>query len=286
MAAGKLVLSYNKNQRLKKKRVFRIKRVKPNYSSIKNLSKKVNQITRSIEQKMNRVEGNTNLGGTGVSAADFSNQIWAVNPTLTNQDPKAIVISQGDAQGKRSGNQITTKKNTFSFVAILNPNAGTNTAPKPLYLKVWVVGVRGGQYGTTAPDVANLIKSRFFNTGDSYQGFNDTLFDLIRPINKDVFTIHYTKTFKLGNSEYWISSGGTPTNYQHYANNDFRASIKFTVPLTKYTQKNIRYNDDDGSIFNTTNWLFFTLHNIDGTTIGTNDPVSIYYDHKYYYTDI
>lgn len=259
----------------------------PGVKGYSALSKKVNQILRSVEKKYARVEGTTNLCGTG--AADFDSQVFAVAPTTTTADPKAIVLVQGDGQANITGNKVTTQKNIFSFVATLKPwNASTNANPRPLYLTYWVVGLRGGAYATTVADVENLIKSRFFNTGNSYSGFSDSVLDQIRTVNDDVFMLHEKKTFKLGNASTFASGAGgaTPTSAQGYTNNDFDMIVKYDIDLTKYTPKTIRYNDNDASQFGVQKWVFFTMQNCDGSAISASLPVELWYNHSYMYTDM
>lgn len=260
---------------------------KASATSVIALNRKVNRLIRGVEVKETRNEGTTNLVGTG--NVNFDGQVFCINPTTTTADPKGIVVGLGDLEGQRVGNQISTKSNVFKFVAIIKPwNATTNPNPRPMYFKVWVISIRGGNYGTTHSDVSNLIKTRFFDTGNSYQGWSDTIMDTIKPVNEDVFNVHYVKTFKLGPATTMASGAGgaTPTSAQGYSNNDFRLSIKWSVPLTKYTAKTIRYNDTDGSSFNPTKWLFFTCHNADGSTIGTQVPIELYYNHHYRFTDM
>lgn len=273
-------------KRVTRAKIYR-KGKKANARAVVNLNKKVNRLIRGIETKELRVEATTDLVGTG--NASFKNQVFCIGPSTTVTDPKCIVIPAGDGEGNRDGNQITTKANFFKFVAILKPwNSSTNANPRPMYLKVWVVSVRGGAFATSWEDVSNLITTRFFDTGNSYAGFSDTVLDTLRPINEDVFRVNYVKTFKIGPSQTMASGAGgaTPTSAQGYTNNDFKLSVKWTVPLTKFTQKNVRYNDTDNYSFNNNKWLFFTMHNADGSTVGLQTPLQLYYNHTYRYTDM
>lgn len=272
-------------KRLVKRNIVRKYPKKSKYSVAK-LAQKVNKMSRAVEVKEARAEGLTDMVGTAV--ASFTGNVFCINPASTATDPKAIVINQGSGEGDRIGNQVTTKQNLFRFCAVLKPwHSTSNPNPRPMYLKAWVVSIRGGQYGTTLADATNLIKSRFFDTGNSYIGFGDNLFDTIRPVNEDVFTVHYTKVFKIGPAQTMASGGGgaTPTSAQGYTNNDFKLSVKWTIPLTKYTIKNIRYNDTDGSVFNPTKWLFFTMSNADGSAVGSSVPMEMFYNHVYRFTD-
>lgn len=264
------------------------KKEAPVKRKVDDIARKVNRIIRSIEKKYARVEGTTSLVST--SNASFDGQIFAVAPTLTGIDPKAIVLAQGDGEANMTGNQVTTQKNIFSFVATLNPwNASSNANPRPLYLTYWVVSVRGGVNATTLADVENLIKTRFFNTGNSYIGFSDSVLDQIRTVNEDVFILHTKKTFKLGNANTYASGAGgaTPTSAQGYTNNDFSMIVKFEVDLTKYTPKTIRYNDTDtAGAFGNQKWIFFTMQNCDGSAIASAVPVELWYNHSYMYSDL
>jgi len=249
------------------------KRLPPAKKKLDDLAKKVNRIYRSIEVSYARQEGLVNLVGTGNGSLD--NQIWAVGPTTTNADPKAIVLARGPDEGQRIGNSVATRKNHFDFCAVLKPwNASTNANRRPLYLTAWVVSIRGGCYATTVVDVEGLITSWFFNSGTSYQGFSDSVLDQIRTVNEDVFTLHAKKTYKLGNASTFASGAGgaTPTSAQGYTNNDFSIVVKDRIDLTKFTPRTIRYNDGDTLSYNNQKWLFFTMSNCDGSAISLSLP--------------
>lgn len=292
MAAGKLVMVYNKKSRItqKKRRGRPPKKGQPTVKAVEKkvekVSKKLNKISSGIEKQIRRVEFSQSL--TGSTSTNFDGQIFVINPNLVSNDPKAIVIGKGTNEGTRTGNSVHTEYNSFKFIAYLKPqDATTNTNPHPIILKYWIVSVRGGTNAKTTLDLENLLKTRFFQAGsNAYQGINDTPFDLMRPINSDVFNIHEVKEYKLGNSEYWISSGGAPTNYQHYSNNDFKLYAADSINLTPYTSKNVKWNDDDTEIFNSQKWLFFTLNYLDGAPVGNNIPVEIFVDRTYKYTDM
>ena len=262
--------------------------VRRKYSSkrkVYNLAKRVKKIEKSAEVKIVRREAQTLLSSP--QSALLANQIWCVNPTVVGQDPKAQVITQGTGQANRVGNTVTTKSNSFKFTALLTPwNVSTNAYPSPMYLKYWIVSVRGGQTYTNQ-QVRDLLQSKFFQADNSYTGFSDSVMDNIRPVNKDVFYVHTTKTFKLGNATYMASGAGgaTPTSNQGFTNNDFKMSVTWTIPLTKFTTKNLKFNDTDSVIYNSTKWLFFTIAHADGTTIGANTPVQLYYNQIYKFTD-
>lgn len=268
-----------------KKKIYR-RGKKANAGAVVSLNRKVNKLMGQVETKIKRVEGSVNLCGPAGTLLD--QQIFSITPTTPITDPKGIDIQSGDDQDQRNGNKITTKANWLNFVLMLNPyEATTNLAPKPVVVKLWVVSVRGSQYGTTNVDVENLIKTRFFQANGSYTGFTDSVMDNIRQINNDVFNVHYTREFKLGNQYIQSSSSGTVNNNnQRYANNEFKMMYKYRLNLTKYTTKMVRYNDNDGSSFNRQKWVFFTISNADGTFMSDQLPVLMYYNRIYKYTDI
>lgn len=268
-----------------KKKIYR-RGKKANAGAVVALNRKVNKLVRSVETKFKRQEGSINLGGP--ANTNFDQQIWSITPCTTTTDPKCIDIQSGDGQDQRSGNKITTKANWLNFTLMLNPyEATTNLAPKPVIVKYWVVSVRGSQFGTTNVDVENLIKTRFFQANASYTGFSDSPMDNIREINKDVFIVHQTREFKLGNQYIQSSSSGTVNNNaQRYANNDFKMFYKFRLNLTKYTSKQVRYNDNDGSSFNKMKWVFFTVANADGTFVSDQLPVFMFWNRIYKFTDM
>lgn len=262
------------------------KKNKSLYKKVNFISKKLNKISAGIEKKEITNEGSFRMSGSGQTTLD--QQIFLVNPGTAAQDPKAIVIPQGDDEGKRQGNQITTHSNVLKFAAMLLPwHATTNPDPKPVILKYWVLSTRGGTLGNTIYDIELICQNKFFEYGASYIGFSDSVMDVLRMVNDDVLYVHETKEFKLGAAYYMASGAGgaTPTSNQGYTNNDFNYFVKWSIPLYKYTQKNLKWNDNDPQMYNKNKFVLFTIMNADGTAIGTRQPVEIYYSHNYKFTD-
>lgn len=250
------------------------------------ISKKLNKISSGIEVKEVTREGSFVMSGSGQTTLD--QQIFLINPGTAAQDPKAIVIGQGDDESKRQGNQITTSSNVLKFAAMLLPwHATTNPDPKPVILKYWVLSIRGGTLGNTIYDIELICQTKFFESGASYYGFSDSVMDILRMVNDEVLYVHETKEFKLGAAYYMASGAGgaTPTSNQGYTNNDFNYFVKWSIPLYKYTQKNIKWNDNDPQMYNRNKFVLFTIMNADGTAIGTRQPVELYYSHNYKFTD-
>lgn len=286
MAMGKLVKVYDKRTRLYKKKRGRPTGSKKKAPTIKQIDKKVNQIIRGIEKEDFRKEGQTNM--TGSTSSFLDEQIFSINPCTASIDTKGIVITKGDNEGQRQGNQVTTQRRYFKFCVTLNPwNSGTNPNPKPMILKAMIVSVRGGVIASTLTDIEGLLQSRFFDTGSGYTGFSDSPYDLLRPINNDVFTVHKSFEYRLGNATYMASGAGgaTPTSNQGFSNNFYNPMVMDTIDLTEYCHKNIKWNDDDTINYNSNKWLVFTLTNIDGTQIGSGQPAVLWYNNYYKYTD-
>jgi len=191
------------------------------------------------------------------------------------------IINQGTGQSSRVGNRIKTKKlvvkGTFST---FSQNASTNTNPKPVQVKIWIMYDKTNP--TSEPDPKGA--SDFFQLGGSSKGFSNDLTDLWAPVNTDRYRILTTRTFKLGNSEYPSNSGAG--NSQYYANNDFPLNHNFSINCTKYYPKSVRFNDNNA--LPTTRGLFMYIAYVaaDGQTLAADQLlVKLQYMQDYRYED-
>jgi len=191
------------------------------------------------------------------------------------------LIAQGVGQGDRIGNQIHITGMTFKGFISLNPTV--STANKPLYVKMFIGRLKNE---TLIPQQQQL--AALFQLGNTNVPPTNTLTDINRYVNKNLFTIYATRLFKLGNLQ---SFDGT----NNITNNDFKMTKFFRVSLTKHIGLLKYSNSYDGLPTNqpTNNkacFVWFVMGNYDGTEViyeddVANAPIQISYDLEYKYKD-
>lgn len=164
-------------------------------------------------------------------------------------DPTSLVIPPGTGQGNRLGNEISTKKLVFKGTLTPLPYDSTfNAAPQPVQVKMWIFYDKTDPVALPNPPAA----SDFFQNGNGSKGFQNDLVDMWSPVNTDRYRVFKSKVFKLG-AAMNSGSGGNPA-LQNSANNDFKYNCNFSINLTKYYTKRVKFND--GSTVPTTRGLF------------------------------
>jgi len=141
-------------------------------------------------------------------------------------------IGQGSGAGNRIGNQIKCKSCHFKAVFY----CGTPDSPAPAYFRIILVRLKRRYGNDTVPTVA-APSGLLQNGNTSIQPANE-LFDMYQYINKDVYTVIYSRIMKLS-----PASGGTAPALA--PNNDFKLSQMINVNLTKHIGT-IRYDDANG----------------------------------------
>lgn len=236
------------------------------------------QLARNVENKsVQSYIYARNLFGTPAASSDFLNNLVPLGPSASG-----VIINQGATSGTRIGNKIKTKKLMFKGTIVAFPfNASTNQSPKPLQVKLWIF------YDKSQPTVLPNPPTNgdFLQNGGTNKSFQDDLTDLWSPVNTDRYRVLTTRTFKLGNANY-LSNGTGYLAQNYFANNDFKYNANFSLDLTKYYPKMVKYND--ASTTPTTRGLFamFTVSAADGGPIGAVDiPAGVQWMQDYHYED-
>lgn len=207
----------------------------------------------------------------------LDNGVYLLNPTQNR-----IAISQGTGQGQRVGNSIRTKSSYLSGILYANQqNASYNVTPKP-YEVMFVIYKIIGQGNT-----ADVTLTGLFQNGNTQSTPTGTLQDLTMPINKDKYRIYYRKVFKIGPAE--NTGTGSSTGLQFYANNDYKRNQKFYIPLTKYMDKRMKFNDAEQNVRNDNLYLAILPLACDGTQGVAGNfaaPVNCIMTQTYNYTDV
>lgn len=187
-------------------------------------------ISRMAENKIANFRAARTL--RGYSVLDYSVTIVPCTPFTS-----FLSIPQGVAQDERVGNSIRVKKLKLSGVLRTLPyNLTTNVNPCPVYVKLLFM-TRKDSPMEIVSDLGDLLQ-----LGSASESPSTALTSLMRPFNKDEWTVHTTRTYKLGNSVYEGTSQSLMD--QSYANNDFRFNQFVSVDLTKYCVKNIKFDDN------------------------------------------
>lgn len=204
-----------------------------------------------------------------------------------NADYAAITIGNGPAN--RLGNQITTKYCKMRIVLYPAPYSVTNNpSPKPTIVKFWCLTPKDGYLSSS--EVATIFDTSFFQSGNSSSGYGLDMTDLVKASNKDVYTLHWTRTYKLGHA---VGSGngygaGNGINDSNFSNNDYKMNYILNFDFTKHMKKTFRYNDTQVTPQGKAMFLVVGIYNADGTAMSSSAvaPVDMYLQHDYGFTDM
>lgn len=212
-----------------------------------------------------------------------------VIPLSPNNDINPII--QGTNQEQRTGNSITTKYCKGRFVLYPNPySAINNVNAKPTIVKFWCVSAKDGYMSPSS--MSNIFDISMFQEGSTSTGYTSTLVDLISPINKDVLTLHWSRTYKLGHSTVYGNANATtsPGNVEaQWANNDYKMNHIINFDFTKHMKKTFTYNDNTAIPNGKNLFLLVGICYADGrpfSSASTELPVGMYYTIDYGYTDM
>ena len=144
--------------------------------------------------------------------------------------------SQATGHAGRIGNEIRLVNAYIrGRINIIPYNAVTNPIPTPLLVKMWLCSNKV----SNNPQMNVLSTfSTFFDTGNVNSIFQGNALDMILSPNKDAWTVHKTKSIKLG-AAYASSTG--PVNTAGYFDNS-AMSVPFSFPISQYV-KTLKYDD-------------------------------------------
>lgn len=178
-----------------------------------------------------------------VPIKNYNSSGWATENFGIPVSPQSgcLDIFHGNGQGSRIGNTIKIKKLTMKGVMFpASYSLETNLAPKPMEIKFWFC------YQKNGPTLKPTAYDTFFQNGNNTQNFSTNVLDMVKTVNADTFRVFKTKIFKLGSAAY--EHAGVNSNYQRYANNDFKLNHKFSFDLTPYVVKTYKYLDNNNSL--------------------------------------
>jgi len=197
-------------------------------------------LRRLIKRELSRQVENKS-----VQFFDYDQRLYA-SPNVSFQTdniiplgPSAVMpITQGTGQGNRVGNSIHTKKLMFKGTIVPLPYDATfNPVPMPVQVKLVIFYDKLDPMTQPNP----TYHGDYFQNGSGVKGFANDLVDMWSPVNKDRYRIFTTRTFKLGNADY--SGTGASAGGHYFANNDFKMNANFSINLTKYYPKVLKFSD-------------------------------------------
>lgn len=162
-------------------------------------------------------------------------QIFQVSPCST-----FLTVNQGTGQGDRIGNQIRVKNVMLKGTIVANGyNATTNPGPQPCVVTMVLFYDKENPTILPAPYAAG----DFFQFANNSTTWRNDLVDLWAPVNSDRYSVFLRRKFKMGFANY--AGTGTSAANQSFANNDFKLNHNFSINITKYLRKVVKYRDNN-----------------------------------------
>lgn len=235
----------------------------------------VRALTRAVETK------NAETYNLGLNIYSSGNALFpSGNQIVLGPNSSSMQIPQGVQNGYRIGNKITTKRLIFKGTLHSLPyEVSTNPQPVPQQVRMLVY------YDRQDNNVVPNPTSDMFQNNNVNAGFVNQLSDLWRPYNTDKYRILAQRTFKVGFAD--NTGTGNTAAYQYLANNDFKLNCNFSIDLTKYYPKTVKF--DENSLQPTTRGLFVLFYACaaSGTVTPSNIiPCAVEYMFRYTYTDM
>lgn len=246
-----------KPRMLRKKRVVR--RARPSLA-VKQYVKR--ELSRNIENKMHQAEMEMNVKtilADGSTSNEF-NGLFPITPYTATGSPigSTITLVHGTGQATRIGNVVRTKRAVLKGVVFPSPgNVTLNPTPKPMEVCMWIFKLKNRYFGDEINYAQSVFNSSFFQDNASSQGASGSLIDIVRATNQDVVQVMYKRVFKIA-----YAAG---TNSGNVSSNDFKYNQKFSIDVTKYIPKVIKFNDNDDSPSIVHTYCMIAPYNADGS---------------------
>jgi len=193
-------------------------------------------------------------------------------PVVSRLSPS---ISQGLGKSDRIGAEVIVKSATIKGYVNLKPYDGaTNPYVAPMYVKMWLVSCKETNSGSIA-DTA--LASTFFDVNNANLGIQGNMLDMLFRINKERWTLHATKTLKLG----FANVPGLATGISD--NSPFSAPFQFN--FGKHLGR-LKFEDGATIPTNKNCWIVFTAAKADGSAgSSTADFAEFHFVTSWNFTD-
>lgn len=187
------------------------------------------------------------------------------------------LLGRGDGQDDREGNEVTFNsihvRGSLSMLTLLEDA----DSAKPTHIRMMVVSQKKNTIVSTVAGAFPTFTevNTLFQDVNGGQGFQGNILDMHRSVNKNAWTLHHQKLFKLGRND------GV------YANNDYKLQRDFSYRVPKKMLGKVMYNDGTSTPTNKQYFIFFQVVGFDGSTYGTNfGPCELSYIHSTTFTDL
>lgn len=253
--------------------------------SVAKVCKRV--ISRQVEVKSAQLITAVSPKNFLVTNTDYvGNNVFCITPTSG-----FISILQGDGQSDRTGNQIRTKSCKAKIVLYPKPyDSVVNNNPKPTIVTFWCVSPKSGYMSPAT--MADTFDVSMWQSGSSFTGYQSQLYDMTIPINKDVLTVHFVRSYKLGHASNYgttaIQSNASNSTNAQYSTNEYKLNHIINFDFTRFLPKTIKFNDNSALSNAKTVYLIVGIANADGTTFSSGtgqQPVDMWMTLDYKYTD-
>lgn len=198
--------------------------------------------------------------------AGFVNQNIDQRLDTGNQQRFLFQPTIGSAVDQRIGNRVRVSGVRCTGVFTIMQNMDYPHMVKMVLYKL--------KTGTAIPSQGQL--DRMVNLGSSATHLGETLINILRPLNKDLFTFHKVKMVKMAKAQH-----GTGTSNNDYL---FTYYVKWWIPINK----TVIFDDNDTNV--PTNWsMFFGAAAVrsDGEVADPQSAVVNYdMDYTFFYTDL
>lgn len=189
------------------------------------------------------------------------------------------VIAQGVTESTRIGNEIKVASGRVNgYVNILPYNASTNTLSTAVMVKIWLVSYKTLNSSTFS---ATNVASDWFETNSSTVGMQGNMLDMVFPVNPDSWTVHSSKTFKIGASS--ATATGQVGTGGYYDNSPM--NVPFHFNWGKYVKSKLIYNDNTTVCTNKNMWLVFQTVYADGSSSSVY-PCEMHFHSHCTFTDL
>jgi len=204
----------------------------------------------------------------------------SLDAVYVGPDTSSYVIAQGTGQGDRLGNVIKVKKCILKYyLTSIQQSDSLNPIPTPQLVRVWIGNIRSNL--AQKPDATTI--GELYAGGNNSFPPNETVDDMMAPVNADKFIEKYTCVHKVGHSIY-TDPAGTLKAFSYYANNDFSESTFATVDCTRFFKSKLYFNDNnlqtDSNLF-----MWMEAVNSDNSQYLNGPTVKMVYNIEFVYED-
>jgi hypothetical protein len=201
---------------------------------------------------------------------------------ITTEDlTTVLLIPQGTQDGARIGDKIRVKSlNVRGYINLDSSKADSTMYLKnPMFVKMFVGRRIDGLFD---PNTFGGAYMNFLANGPTSTNPQNLPSDMYRYVNKDLYQIMATRTFKIGSS----APSNVPNDSAQW-NNDFSFSKNFSINLSKHVNT-VKYSDYSANPTNVAFYMWFLVSFANGATIGgltNNAPLELHYDVNCTYYD-